>query len=82
MELISRSAAKGRVLVRRGAGGIGIGVVEGAESGGAFWAEGVPFWRTCWAFSSQAARAAGSMGHEAGGGSCATFAMSPELAVH
>ena len=57
MELTSRSEARGRVFRSLG----GVGVVDDAEG-----------WRGCcadWAFSSQAARAAGSTGQEGWGDS-------------
>lgn len=58
MVLISRSEARGRVFIRRGCCGMGIGVGGEGAAG--------EDWRTCFAFSSQAARAAGSMGQAAG----------------
>lgn len=58
MELISRSVAKGRVFVMRAEG-----VLEWRGRGAVS-----SFWEVFAAASSQAARAAGSMGQEGGGG--------------
>ena len=67
MVLTSRSCERGRVFSRRGFwsdGGRGKGVSEEGEGRGCGGASPV-----CLAFSSQAARAEGSMGHEEGGSS-------------